>query len=78
MRYIQREVKGINKNILAIGIIFLFIGLCVQPTFAYNIRYSKEEQQQKNNPSITTNPVFTSGETLMKTSLSYKRYKESC
>jgi hypothetical protein len=62
-----KEVIILNKKFLGIGIIFLFIGVAVQPTFANNITLGNVKQQLGNKYSITTNPVFPRSGTFNKT-----------
>jgi len=53
---------------LVIGIIFLFIGVGFQPTFANdNNIIGIEKQQLRNKSSINTNPVFPRSVTFNKT-----------
>ncbi|KYK23438.1 hypothetical protein AYK24_07560 [Thermoplasmatales archaeon SG8-52-4] len=60
-----------RKNLLGktfvVGVIFLFIGVGVKSTFAYDMIIGNEKQQLENEFSITTNPVNPLGGTFMKT-----------
>jgi hypothetical protein len=63
----MRKNPVILNKTLVIGILVLFVVICIQPAFAVDLTTNKGEQQLENELSITTNPLITRGGTFNKT-----------
>jgi len=59
--------KNMVSKTLAMGIIVLFFGICIQPVFAVDLPINKVEQQLENKFFIKTNPVIQRARTFRKT-----------
>jgi hypothetical protein len=59
--------KDILSKILVMGVIVLFVGICIQPAFAVDLPINRAEQQLENKIFIKTNTVIQKGGTFMKT-----------
>jgi hypothetical protein len=56
-----------SSKALVMGIIILFVGICIQPAFAVNLNINRTEKQLEDKFFIKTDPVVQRNETFRKT-----------